>query len=535
MATQGIQIIEEALGAPPITTANFSAVGIVGTAPDAKIDGKFANKAKDGIAYNQPFYITKRSDAADLGSRGTLPLALDSIFAQGNPGVVVVIVEQFTSGAELTATDLAGFTYAATASAFTGTAAQFAFSPDNDAIYFLSAIGNTDASGFNATQRGRVNQIKAGQVITVTKAATAPTTPRQYKVLADGPYTAITVDTNKSVIPVPVELTNTPDPSTPIAGTDYLFTASATDGAALTRTKAIGDGGTFTGIWAFLSAGTELGVTPRLIATPGLDNGTPGSGNTKNSLGAALETVAKKIRAIAIIDLPNKQSEVVGAAGAAAAYSSDRTLLVSPAAKMAKVADDGTEEIIDFAMSGFVAGKIAVNDSEMGFWTPVGNKSLAGVLGLAVPVDFEMDNPNSGAQLRIAAGTMTVINFGGGFRTWGDETPASDDPAYKFVNVRRIGDILAYTLQVNHLWAVSKSIGKNYLSDVAENVNAFIRKLKAQGAISGGLCYPDGEKNTPTAIANGEAYFNLEYTPVYPATSITFRVQLTNKYVTEIV
>ena len=90
--TQGVQIIEEALGAPPISTANFSAIGIAGTAPDAK--GKFLNKAKDGIAYNQPFYITKRSDAADLGNEGTLPLALDSIFAQGSVGVVVVIVKR---------------------------------------------------------------------------------------------------------------------------------------------------------------------------------------------------------------------------------------------------------------------------------------------------------------------------------------------------------------------------------------------------------------------------------------------------------
>ena len=101
------------------------------------------------------------------------------------------------------------------------------------------------------------------------------------------------------------------------------------------------------------------------------------------------------------------------------------------------------------------------------------------------------------------------------------------------MNVRRIGDILAYTIQVNHLWAVSKAMGKNYLSEVAENVNAYIRILKAQGALRGGFCYPDGEKNTPEAIANGQAYFNLEYTPVYPATSITFSVQLTNKYLAE--
>ena len=377
--TQGVQVIEEALGAPPISTANFSAIGIAGTAP--KATGKFLNEAK-GIAYNQPFYITKRSDAADLGNEGTLPLALDSIFAQGSVGVVVIIVQD----EKAPVFNLDDALYQTTWTGSNPAKVEFMITNSDKRIEFQSQNAHFDTDAANA-----VKALRRGQEITIDNNSGAG--------LGTAPVYRVTgtpgeegTDAN-AVVYVPVEQTAT-TPTALTAGNSYKMDAPAQDGVAETQTNVIGNGSTFTGIWGFLAAGTEVGVTPRIIATPGIDNGTQKSDGTKNSLGAALETVAGKIRAIAIIDLPNDQNTVIKkTTGAAAGYSSDRTLLVSPAAKMAK---PGSDEAVEFAMSGFIAGKIAVNDSEQGFWTPIGNKSLAGVLGLAVPVDFQMDNPNSG-------------------------------------------------------------------------------------------------------------------------------------------
>ncbi len=72
------------------------------------------------------------------------------------------------------------------------------------------------------------------------------------------------------------------------------------------------------------------------------------------------------------------------------------------------------------------------------------------------------------------------------------------------------------------------------MSDVSESVNAYLRDLKAQGAILGGRCTPDLELNTASAIQDGRVYFNVEFTPTTPAEHITFRSRIVNDYLGEI-
>jgi hypothetical protein len=90
------------------------------------------------------------------------------------------------------------------------------------------------------------------------------------------------------------------------------------------------------------------------------------------------------------------------------------------------------------------------------------------------------------------------------------------------------------SLQRAHLWAVDRLISKTYLEDVTESVNAYLASLKNQGAILGGKCWADPDLNTPANIQLGKVYFNFDFTPPYPAEHITFRGELTNEYLTEI-
>ena len=519
--TQGIEIIEGSLGPPSITTSNFSTIGVVGTAYNADPTGKFqAYDADDNptglVAYNHPFQLKRRSDVSsdDLGFSGTLPLALNSLFDQGATSIIMVIVDggnaieykqnlEYKTAGNKTAAQALTPTNAGEVvwTTYTETSKTYLFFKDPDADF----------------QR-RLKNMEIGDTFTLVQ-NTGSVSP------------AVITEWDASESRIEVSNTLVPGNFTTATKHDVSIDAiSEAEKQTRARSAAIGVPGDLTGVNALKKAQSEHGVTPRILVTPGIDNGAQVN-SAANGLGGALKTLADDLSAITILDMPNDKSTAVNAA--ADFRDSDRTVLVSPAAKMTKHVDANTTKTVDFAMSGFVAGRIAATDVSQGFWTPIGNKPLNGVLGLAVPVDFQMDNPNSGVQDRINAGMITVVNQGG-FRTWGDATPAAGAKApYRFVNVRRIGDILAHTIQVNHLWAVSKAIGKNYLSEVAENVNAYIRILKAQGALRGGFCYPDGEKNTKESIANGQVYFNLEYTPVYPATSITFHIQLTTKYLAE--
>ncbi len=57
----------------------------------------------------------------------------------------------------------------------------------------------------------------------------------------------------------------------------------------------------------------------------------------------------------------------------------------------------------------------------------------------------------------------------------------------------------------------------------------------ARGAILGGSCRPDPQRNTVENIADGRVYFDIEFTPAYPAERITFTSRLTQDHLTTLV
>ena len=106
---------------------------------------------------------------------------------------------------------------------------------------------------------------------------------------------------------------------------------------------------------------------------------------------------------------------------------------------------------------------------------------------------------------------------------------------WKFLSVRRTADVLYKSVQDNHLWAVDRGIDRVYFADVVEGVNSFISSLVAQRALIAGECYADADKNNSANIALGRVFFNLKYTPIFPAQSIFFQVILDTEPLNQIV
>ena len=85
----GVNVVEVNEGISSVRTSSSSVVGVIGTAPDAS--------ATD-FPLNTPVLITgSLTEAAKLGSTGTLPTALEGILAQTSAMVVVVRVEPPTT------------------------------------------------------------------------------------------------------------------------------------------------------------------------------------------------------------------------------------------------------------------------------------------------------------------------------------------------------------------------------------------------------------------------------------------------------
>ncbi|MDE2389594.1 MAG: phage tail sheath family protein, partial [Betaproteobacteria bacterium] len=296
------------------------------------------------------------------------------------------------------------------------------------------------------------------------------------------------------------------------AGIDDAATTSAVIGGVTA-------GGARTGLQALLDGKSKFNAQPRLIVAPGHSR-TP-------AVATAMDTLAAKLRAIAIVDGPDTTDDA--AITAALASGSKRVYMVDPGLK---VWDETASAEIVMPASPYVAGLFARTDKEYGFWASPSNKEFLNVTGTARPVEFLDGDDTCRANLLNNAHITTIIRDGG-YRLWGNRT-LSSDAKWGFVTRVRTLDIVMDAILFGHKWAVDRSITKTYVKDVTEGLQAFMRDLKALGAIINFEVYPDPELNTASQLEQGRVYWNIRFTDVPPAENPQFRVEVTNQWITEV-
>lgn len=297
--------------------------------------------------------------------------------------------------------------------------------------------------------------------------------------------------------------------------------AAVADAAA--QTSAIIGGvngqGARTGLSALLDAKSVLGLQPRLLAAPGF--------SATQSVATALDGIAGKLRAIAIIDGPNTTDDA--ALAYALNFGSKRLYMVDPGIK---VWDTVANAAIDAPASAAAAGLFAWTDNEHGFWVSPSNKEFVGLVGTKRPVEFLDGDATCRANLMNQANVATIIRDGG-FRLWGNRT-LSSDPKWAFVTRVRTTDMVMDAILYAHKWAVDRGITKTYVRDVTEGLNAFMRDLRNAGCIVNFEVYPDPDLNSGSQLEQGKVYWNIRFTDVPPAENPNFRIEVTNQWVGEV-
>ncbi len=279
----------------------------------------------------------------------------------------------------------------------------------------------------------------------------------------------------------------------------------------------------YEGLHALKAAESVVGVSPKLLIAPGFSHQRP-EGNA-NAVTAEAVGIADRLLATFIQDGPNEtDSAAIAAAGD---NGSSRVYLVDPWHNVAAGSD-----IIAVPPSSRVAGVIARTDHRHGFSRSPSNQLINGITGTSRAVDFAMGQRGCRANILNEAKVATTIRHQG-FRLWGNRS-LSSDTAFQFLCVRRTADILNDSLTRAHLWAVDQGITSGFFDAVTESVNGFIRDLVAAGQIIGGRCWADPDLNTASAMQNGEAFFDFEFSAVYPAEHITFRSRLVNGYLEDV-
>ncbi|EOG7750578.1 phage tail sheath C-terminal domain-containing protein [Vibrio cholerae] len=270
---------------------------------------------------------------------------------------------------------------------------------------------------------------------------------------------------------------------------------------------------------AFLDSQTETGYTPRILVAPEFSQ--------FDAVASELEAKAKRLRAIAYLDC-DRTASYTDAIKRARQFG-ERVEITWP---WVRVFDTELAKEIDRPYSARAAGLRARIDAEKGFWWSKSNQEIYGIVGTSQPVDWALGDPNTTANMLNENKVSTIIREGG-FRHWGNRT-CSTDPKWSFEQTRRTADMINDSVQRSYLWAVDRNITKTFVDDVISGVNAYLRELKALGAILGGECWADKELNTPATIQKGIVYFDFDFCPPYPAEHIVFRSRLNNDYLEEV-
>lgn len=275
-----------------------------------------------------------------------------------------------------------------------------------------------------------------------------------------------------------------------------------------------------TGLQALLDGKSRFNAQPRLLIAP--------KHSATQAVATAMDALAGKLRAIAIVDGPNTTDEAVLAY--AQEFGSKRIYMVDPGVQQW---DTVTSKTIDAPASAFTAGLFAWTDTEYGFWASPSNKEFVGITGTTRPIEFLEGDETCRANLLNNANIATIIRDGG-YRLWGNRT-LSADSKWSFVTRVRTVDIVMDAIQAGHKWAVDLPINKTYVKNVTDGLDAFMRDLKNLGAVLYFEVYADPEMNTASQLEQGKIYWNIRFTDVPPAENPNFLVQVTNQGLTEVV
>jgi len=292
--------------------------------------------------------------------------------------------------------------------------------------------------------------------------------------------------------------------------------------AALQTSAIIGGelvSGQRTGLQALLDGKSLFNAQPRLLIAPGH--------TATQAVATALDSLAQKLRAIGIIDGPGTTDEA--AMAYADNFGSRNLFMVDPGVKYW---DTITSKTVDAPGSAWAAGLFAWTDAEYGFWASPSNKELTGITGTGRAVEYLDGDETCRANLLNNANITTIIRDDG-YRLWGNRT-LSSDPKWAFVTRVRTLFILMDAVQAGHKWAVDRSITKTYVTDVTNGLDAFMRDLKAQGAIINFEVFADTELNTASQIAQGKVYWRIRFTDVPPAENPNFLFEVTDQWMTEV-
>jgi phage tail sheath protein FI/enoyl-CoA hydratase/carnithine racemase len=185
-----------------------------------------------------------------------------------------------------------------------------------------------------------------------------------------------------------------------------------------------------------------------------------------------------------------------------------------------------TQNSVQLPPSGFVCGILARVDTARGVWRAPANETVTGAVDLQAAIDTH------GQERLSAQGINSIRSFPSrGILLWGART-TSEDPLWKYVNVRRYFIYLEQSIYAGLQWVVFESNGEPLWAGVRQTITNFLLNNWRSGALMGTkpeeAFYVRCDRSTMTQndIDNGRLIAEIGVAPVRPAEFVIIRIGL---------
>jgi phage tail sheath protein FI len=273
-----------------------------------------------------------------------------------------------------------------------------------------------------------------------------------------------------------------------------------------------------TGMQALTAAKPLLGVQPRILGVPGLDN---------ENVTAELVSIAQLTRSFAYASCYGCET-IEEAIAYRDGFGARELMLIWPDFVNWDTVANAERNAYATARA---LGLRAQIDEDIGWHKTLSNVPVNGVSGINKDIYWDLQSPATDAGVLNAKDVTTLIN-NKGYRFWGSRT-CSADPLFAFENYTRTAQVLADTMAEAHFWAVDKPMSPTLVRDIIDGVNAKFRDLVARGYLIGGSAWFDPAKNSKENLKAGKLMISYDYTPVPPLENLMFEQKITDDYLVD--
>lgn len=272
--------------------------------------------------------------------------------------------------------------------------------------------------------------------------------------------------------------------------------------------------GSYTGMYAFLTAEQKTGYRPRVLAIPEYDT---------QEVTSALCVIAQNLRAFVYAGCHGCKT-MAEAITYREMFAYRELMLIWPDFIAYNPQSDENEV---FPAPAYACGLRALIDNNQGWHKSLSNVSVKNVLGISRDVFWSLQAEDSDAN-ELNNKEITTLIKRNGFRFWGNRSTDTKD--YIFEVYTRTAQILADSIAEAQFESIDDPLTPANVKDVISGIGGKLSSLVTQGRLLGAECWFDILDNPTPDLRQGKVRIRYKYTPIPPMEDLTMHQSFTDEY-----